>query len=310
MTNIRFGIDLGGTKIEIIALRTQMETPSLKAEVIYQKRISTPKGDYFACIEALRDLVFEAEAFLSKDSQNFLPGLVGIGIPGSISSKTGLVKNANSTWLIGKDLQGDLQNALTRPVKLANDANCFALSEAIDGVAQGYESVFGVIIGTGCGGGLVVDGRILNGINSIGGEWGHNPLPWMTLEDTAQNCYCGLQGCNETFLSGTGLQKHFFKRTGQVQTAQEIVALSQANDIQAIKMMQDYTVWLAKGLASVINVFDPDVIVLGGGMSNVNSLYYDVPKIWGNWVFSDEVNTKLLAPKYGDASGVRGAAWL
>ena len=315
MTQLRFGIDLGGTKIEIIGLLVQAQNDSTNtSEIIYQKRIDTPQGDYAATVLAITDLVLEAENTLnssSKYSANLnLPGLVGVGIPGSISSKTGRVKNANSVCLIGEDLQGDLQNILKRPVKLANDANCFALSEATDGAAQGEAVVFGVIIGTGCGGGIAVNGHILNGINAIGGEWGHNPLPWMSDTDVAMDCYCGLQGCNETFLSGSGLQKHFKQRTQQSLTAQEIVALALKGDKAAQQQMQDYTVWLAKGLASVINVIDPDVIVLGGGMSNIESLYTDIPKVWQNWVFSDEVKTKLVAPKYGDASGVRGAAWL
>ena len=315
MAQLRFGIDLGGTKIEIVGLLVQNRDVSANAsEILYQKRIDTPQGDYDGTVLAIADLVLDAENTLNSNSQYSanlnLPGLVGIGIPGSISSKTGRVKNANSVCLIGQDLQGDLETTLNRPVKLANDANCFALSEATDGAAQGEDVVFGVIIGTGCGGGIVINGQILNGINAIGGEWGHNPLPWIADTDIAMDCYCGLQGCNETFLSGSGLQKHFKQRTHQNLKAQEIVALAAKGDKAAQQQMKDYTTWLAKGLASVINVIDPDVIVLGGGMSNIESLYTDVPKIWQNWVFSDEVKTRLVAPKFGDASGVRGAAWL
>ncbi|WP_321322948.1 ROK family protein [Thiomicrorhabdus sp.] len=314
MVQIRFGIDLGGTKIEIIGLLVKQNDKQVTSETIYQKRIATPKGDYAATLNAITDLVTNAEAALSKEYQSFLPGLVGVGIPGAISLKTGKVKNANSVWLIGEDLQGDLQAKLNRPVKLANDANCFALSEATDGAGQNINQatniVFGVIIGTGCGGGVVVNGQILNGINAIGGEWGHNPLPWMTQDDIAMDCYCGLQGCNETFLSGSGFENHYFQRTGLVKTAQQIVALSEQGDKEAEQLMQDYITWLAKGLASVINVIDPDVIVLGGGMSNIDRLYRDIPKIWQKWVFSDVVDTKLLPPKFGDSSGVRGAAWL
>lgn len=311
MAQLRFGIDLGGTKIEIMGL---IITPENHSEVVYQKRIDTPKGDYQATVNAIVELVLEAESYL-KSKPEFkqkieLPGLVGVGIPGAISSKTGKVKNANSIWLIGEDLQGDLQKALTRPVKLANDANCFALSEAVDGAAFGAGIVFGVIIGTGCGGGIVVNGQILNGVNAIAGEWGHNPLPWQTQQDDALPCYCGLTGCNETFLSGSGLEKHYQQRTGCVKTAKQIVALSEQGDLVAEQLMQDYVTWLAKGLASVINLLDPEVIVLGGGMSNIERLYTDVPQIWQSWVFSDAVETKLLAPKYGDSSGVRGAAWL
>lgn len=294
---MRFGIDLGGTKIELIALDDS-------GQDVYRKRVDTPKGDYFKTVKAISNLVFEAE------NQLAVSGSVGVGIPGSVSHKTGKVKNANSTWLIGQDLQGDLQTQLNRPVQIANDANCFALSEASDGAAKGSEVVFGVIIGTGCGGGIVVNGQILNGVNAIGGEWGHNPLPWAGHTDEQLDCYCGLQGCNETFLSGSGLEKHYTKRTGLVKTAKQIVALSEQGDTEAQQLMQDYTVWLAKGLASVINMIDPDVIVLGGGMSNIARLYTDVPKIWHKWVFSDQVNTKLVPPKFGDSSGVRGAAWL
>lgn len=311
MDLIRFGIDLGGSKIEIIAIDASTKTHADDcATVLYQKRIDSPQGDYAATLDALSQLVLEAEEALSQ------VGSVGIGIPGSISHKTGRIKNANSTWLIGQDLQADLQQRLDRPIALANDANCFALSESSDGAAQDAEVVFGVIIGTGCGGGIVVNGQILNGINAIGGEWGHNPLPWLEAEQDQLPCYCGLKGCNETFLSGSGLQAHYAKRMnltnspGGVKTAKEIVALSCQGDEVAQQLMHDYTIWLAKGLASVINLIDPDVIVLGGGMSNIQSLYTDIPKIWDQWVFSDQVNTRLVAPRFGDASGVRGAAWL
>ncbi|BCN93130.1 fructokinase [Thiomicrorhabdus immobilis] len=311
MATLRFGIDLGGTKIEILGLLVLEDGTN---KVVYQKRIATPKGDYHATVQAIAQLVLDAENELKSDSQLNpiinLPGLVGVGIPGAISSKTGKVKNANSTWLIGEDLQGDLQNALSRPVQLANDANCFALSEAVDGAASGSDIVFGVIIGTGCGGGVVVNGQILNGVNAIAGEWGHNPLPWQTASDVALACYCGLNGCNETFLSGSGFEQHFLQRTGLAKTAEQIVALSEQGDVDAEQLMQDYMTWLAKGLASVINILDPDVIVLGGGMSNIERIYREVPKLWHNWVFSDAVDTQLKPPKFGDASGVRGAAWL
>lgn len=294
---MRIGIDLGGTKIEVIALDSAGVTQ-------YQTRVPTPKGDYAATLQAMVELVVQVESELGVSAS------VGVGIPGAVSHKTGRVKNANSTWLIGEDLQGDLQSRLNRPVQLANDANCFALSEAVDGAAQGAEVVFGVIIGTGCGGGVVVNGQILNGVNAIGGEWGHNPLPWHTPADELLDCYCGLQGCNETFLSGSGLQRHYQQRTGLDKTAQQIVTLSEQGDVAAKQLMDDYIVWLAKGLASVINVVDPDIIVLGGGMSNIERLYREVPEIWHHWVFSDQVNTRLVAPKFGDSSGVRGAAWL
>ncbi|WP_178861654.1 ROK family protein [Thiomicrorhabdus cannonii] len=294
---MRLGVDLGGTKIEIIALDD-------KGAVCHQKRVDTPKGNYAGTLECIAALVEEADAILGQK------GSLGVGIPGAVSHKTGRVKNANSTWLIGQDLQGDLQRRLLREVKLANDANCFALSEAMDGAAQGAEVAFGVIIGTGCGGGIVVNGRILNGVNAIGGEWGHNPLPWALPQDSRLPCYCGLNGCNETFLSGSGLQAHFVERGGDAIKAQQIVALARQGDEKAAQLMRDYYRWLAQGLASVINLIDPDVIVLGGGMSNIAELYEEVPKLWQQWVFSDRVDTRLVAPKYGDASGVRGAAWL
>lgn len=309
----RLGIDLGGTKIEIIALNEQGET-------VFNQRLSTPKGDYQGTLDTIVELVDLAETFLKKRHlENVLPTpSIGIGIPGSISANTGLVRNANSVVLIGKDLKADLQAKLHRPVMIANDANCFALSEAMDGAASGYQSVFGVIIGTGCGGALVVDQSIIEGSNGIGGEWGHNPLPWLNhdSESTGRlfknlDCYCGLSGCQETFLSGSGLERHFLNRTGQNVTAKQIVELSRQNHEQAKLLMQDYYVWLAKGLAAVINVFDPQVIVLGGGMSNITEIYQEVPAIWDQWIFNNETaNTVLVPPKYGDASGVRGAAWL
>ena len=307
---LRFGIDLGGTKIEIIGLAVTAEKTS---NTVYKKRIPTPKGDYEATIKALKELVLEAESSLFAGASQPLfaqPALVGVAIPGAISYKTGKVKNANSTWLIGQDLQFDLALALDRPVNLANDANCFALSEAVDGSAEGADVVFGVILGTGCGGAVVVNGHILGGVNAIAGEWGHNPLPWSSPQDIQLPCYCGLQGCNETFLSGSGFERHFLHRTGLEKTVQEILLLSEQNDLVAEQLLQDYIVWLAKGLASVINIVDPDVIVLGGGLSNIQRLYTEVPKVWENWVFSDRVDTKLVPPEHGDSSGVRGAAWL
>lgn len=294
---MRLGVDLGGTKIEIIALNEA-------GEVCHQTRVNTPKGDYAATVEAIAGLVEQAENQLGQ------AGSVGVGIPGAVSHKTGRIKNANSTWLIGQDLQGDLARRLAREVRLANDANCFALSEATDGAAQGAEVVFGVIIGTGCGGGVVVNGHILNGVNAIGGEWGHNPLPWALVQDTSLPCYCGLHGCNETFLSGSGLEAHYRQRGGEALSARQIVARAQAGETLAGTLLEDYYRWLAQGLASVINLLDPDVIVLGGGLSNMAALYEEVPKLWAQWVFSDQVSTRLVAPKYGDSSGVRGAAWL
>jgi fructokinase len=309
---MRYGIDLGGTKIEIIVLDEQ-------GNVLLRERAPTPKGDYAGTLETIELLI------RSANQQTQAPSSIGIGIPGAVSKRTGRIENANSTWLIGEDLQGDLERRLrdlyAGQIKLANDANCFALSEATDGAAAGAEVVFGVIIGTGCGAGIVVNGQILNGINSIGGEWGHNPLPWADVDDEKLPCYCGLTGCNETFLSGSGFEKHFSQKTGISLTAKEIVQLAQRESSQlteqqivlqpqAQQALERYQTWLAKGLASVINVVDPDVIVLGGGMGNIDALYEVIPQLWGQWVFSDSVETKLVKPKFGDSSGVRGAAWL
>lgn len=295
------GVDLGGTKIEIIVL-------SPANHVLFRQRIATPHGDYGKTLEAILFLFRQAEAKVGR-----LPAL-GVGIPGAISQKTGLIKNANSVCLIGQDLKGDLEQQLRRPVRLANDANCFALSEAIDGAGKASQTVFGVIIGTGCGGGLIVDGQALNGCNSIAGEWGHNLLPWMADDDQSLPCYCGKKGCLETFISGPGFSKHFESWTSHSMTPQQMVAVSQNADDplyeQANQALERYCQWLAKGLASVINIFDPDAIVLGGGMSNIDVLYQRVPEIWRGWVFSDQVDTQLRKAKWGDSSGVRGAAWL
>lgn len=293
---MRAGIDLGGTKIELVLLDE-------RDRMVYRERLATPQGQYDATVEAMVALVHDAEKATGPIAS------LGVGIPGAISKQTGRIKNANSICLIDQDLSGDLSAKLNRPVTLANDANCFALSEAKDGAGKDADSVFGVIIGTGCGGGLVVDGKIVNGVNSIAGEWGHNPLPWLERDEKTFPCYCGLTGCTETFLSGSGFEQHYLWRTGQKLSAQEIVAKVD-QDSQAEQLLADYAIWLAKGLASVINIFDPDVIVLGGGMSNIDSLYEIVPSIWHQWVFSDRVDTKLLPPKWGDSSGVRGAAWL
>lgn len=306
MIKRRFGIDLGGTKIELIVLEvTELDGAIVDSKELYRKRVDAPQGNYLASVKTMVDLVHNTQIELQLQADS-----IGVGIPGAVSYKTGLIKNANSQCLIGQDLQADLQTAFEVPVNLANDANCFALSEASDGAAKGAKVVFGVIIGTGCGGGIVVNGKILNGVNAIGGEWGHNSLPWQDKQDTAMPCYCGLSGCNETFLSGSGFQAHFKVATGKALKSPQIVALAEQGDAQAQLALDNYITWLAKGLASVINVIDPDVIVLGGGMSNIDVLYQEVPKRWQNWVFSDRVDTKLVAPKFGDSSGVRGAAWL
>lgn len=295
---MRIGIDLGGTKIEAVALDRCGET-------LFRKRVCTPQGDYTATLDSICTLVQEADQILGRK------GSVGIGIPGTISPATGLVKNANSTCLIGNPLDQDLSNRLERPVRCANDANCFALSEATDGAAAGAGSVFGVILGTGVGGGLVINGQIVCGPNSITGEWGHNPLPWPNNGETsAPPCYCGQTGCIETWLSGPALSRQYQKLSGQDLSADQIWKLVRDNDPLAQAISQQYYRRLAKSLASVINVIDPEVIVLGGGLSNESSLYEAVPALWGEYVFSDGVATRLVPAQFGDASGVRGAAWL
>lgn len=282
----RIGVDLGGTKVEAIALNED-------GREVFRKRIPSPQGSYQATIDAISSLVRDAGE-----------GTVGIGIPGSISPSTGLVKGANSTWLIGKPFREDLEKALGRPVRMENDANCFALSEAVDGGGRGGKVVFGVILGTGVGGGIVVEGKVLTGPNAIAGEWGHNPLPASTPDDLPHPvCYCGRKGCIETYLSGPGLARDHEKRTGKRLAAEDIVALGDES-------LSRYEERLARALASVINVLDPDVIVLGGGMSNAGRLYTEVPRLWGRHVFSDQVATRLERNLHGDSSGVRGAAWL
>lgn len=295
---MRIGIDLGGTKIEALALDDN-------GNECFRQRIDTPRDDYAATVKAIVDLVTNIETALNTTAT------VGIGIPGTISPATDLVKNANSTWLIGKPLQKDLQQVLNREVRIANDANCFAVSEATDGAAASAHIVFGVIIGTGTGGGICIDARPLVGANAIAGEWGHNPLPWPKPDELpGAQCYCGQHGCIETFLSGPGLARDHFQHTGATLTAKEIVTLAEQNNPDALHTLARYEDRLARGLASIINIIDPDVIVLGGGMSNTRSLYNNVPKHWGQYIFSDRIATKLVSPKHGDSSGVRGAAWL
>jgi len=295
---LRLGVDLGGTKIEILALdRSGGER--------FRRRVPTPRGDYAATIDAVVALVREAERMLGAR------GSVGVGIPGALSRATGLVKNANSTWLIGRPLQRDLEKALDRPVRLANDANCFALSEAIDGAGQGAEVVFGVILGTGVGGGLVVRGAVLTGPNAIAGEWGHNPLPLPTTEDLPlPACYCGRAGCIETYLSGPGMSADHRRANSEEKSAIDIVAAAATGDAACEATLARYEQRLARALAGVINLLDPDVIVLGGGLSNIDRLYARVPQRWGAQVFSDDVRTRLARHAHGDSSGVRGAAWL
>ena len=290
---MRIGIDLGGTKIEGIALD---DSGTERA----RKRIPTPRDDYAGTVAAVRDLALSvaAEAGAPADFT------VGVGIPGTVSPATGLIKNANSTWLIGRPLDRDLAEALDRPVRLANDANCFAVSEATDGAAAGKAVVFGVILGTGVGGGVVIDGRPLTGANAIAGEWGHNPLPWPRDEERpGPSCYCGKRGCIETFLSGPGLERD---HGGGLPAA----GIAAKGDADAEAALARYEERLARALATVINLLDPDAVVLGGGLSNLDRLYESVPRLWQDWVFSDRADTPLLKNRHGDSSGVRGAAWL
>lgn len=295
---MRIGIDLGGTKIEAIALNDD-------GIECYRQRIDTPRDDYAATVKAIVDLATSIEIKLNTTAT------IGIGIPGTISPATQLVKNSNSTWLIGQPLHKDLQQTLNREVRIANDANCFAVSEATDGAAAGAHIVFGVIIGTGTGGGICIDGQAVIGANAIGGEWGHNPLPWPhNTELPGATCYCGQQGCIETWLSGPGMARDHLQNTGNELSAKEIVSLADNENPDAVQTLIRYQGRLARGLASIINILDPDVIVLGGGLSNIQHLYDNVPQLWGQYVFSDHVDTKLVPPKHGDSSGVRGAAWL
>jgi fructokinase len=290
---LRLGIDLGGTKTEIVALQGSDER--------LRCRLPTPQGDYAATLHTIVHLVQQAEHQLGAT------GSVGVGIPGTRSPDHGRIKNANSVCLIGQDLQGDLERLLQRPVRLANDADCFTLSEACDGAGAGADSVFGVILGTGVGGGIVIHGRLLAGPNAIAGEWGHNALPWRSPDDgPARRCYCGLDDCIETFLSGPGWAARSALNLNAVQLAQAATR----DEPAARQALQRYCEQLARALASVINILDPQVIVLGGGLSNIPQLYVQVPALLPRHVFSDRVNTSLLPARHGDSSGVRGAAWL
>ncbi|MEJ2645303.1 MAG: ROK family protein [Gammaproteobacteria bacterium] len=295
---IHLGIDLGGTKTELIAL-DEVGRERLR------RRVATPGGDYSATLDAVAALVAEAEAELGAADS------VGIGTPGALSRVTGRLKNSNSVCLNGQPLLEDLQGRLGRPLRMANDANCFALSEATDGAAAGQAVVFGVILGTGTGGGIVVDGRVLVGANAIAGEWGHNPLPWPAdSERPGPACYCGRSGCIETFLSGPGMARDHQRTAGAALAPDVIVRRAAAGDQECEATLRRYEDRLARALAHVINILDPDAIVLGGGMSNIARLYDNVRALWSRYVFSDRVDTPLLAPRHGDSSGVRGAAWL
>ena len=331
------GIDLGGTKTEIICLDHSLQT-------LYRQRVPSPQHDYQATIKTIVELIQQAESSLNQK------GTIGIGIPGNISRRDQRVKNSNSTWINGRPFFQDLQRALARELRMENDANCFALSETVDGAAQGSTSVFGVIIGTGCGGGWVLNGKIVTGFNGLGGEWGHNPLPFAKVLNTHAEtmteffdnsgqqpqseiyshkqtpkyftkqpqyseypgplCYCGKRGCLETWLSGPGFADDYRRITGEVLSAKTIANLAESGNLAAQAAVERYCQRLAKSLAQIINIVDPEVIVLGGGMSNVQNIYIQVPLYWDQYTFSDHITTQLLAPKYGDSSGVRGAALL
>ncbi len=295
---MQIGIDLGGTKIEAIAL-------DAATVVGARRRLATPR-DYAGTIEAIARLVADLE------SETGLTGSVGVGIPGVVTRATGLVKNANSTWLIGHPLQADLEARLARRIRVANDANCFALSEAMDGAGRGLETVFGVILGTGVGGGIAIRQRILEGANQIAGEWGHNPLPWMTDEEraAAPACYCGRAGCVETWLSGPGFERDYVRLGGEPRSGADIVRAAAAGEARALQALRRYEDRLARGLAAVVNLLDPDAVVLGGGMSNLPDLPSAVAALLPRYVFSDAVLTRIVLNRHGDSSGVRGAAWL
>src|SRR5574343_884667 len=296
--SLRFGIDLGGTKIEIVGLDGA-------GRQLLRHRVPTPQGDYQATLRAIIGLVEMAEAELGQR------GSVGIGIPGAESLRSGLIKNANSTCLIGHPLRHELQTALGREVRLANDANCFALSEAIDGAGRDAETVFGVILGTGVGGGIVIRRQVLVGANAIAGEWGHNPLPALQPDDLpAPACYCGRSGCVEAYLSGPGLAADHARHTGQTLTAEAIAQHAEHGDSACEATLRRYEDRLGRALAGVINILDPQVIVLGGGLSNLQRLYRNLPERCAPHVFSDSLETRFLPPQHGDSSGVRGAAWL
>ena len=294
----RIGVDLGGTKIEAVALGSD-------GIELGRRRVATPSGDYDATLRSISGLVEEMSTLAAPTFRT-----IGVGTPGALSPKTGLMKNSNSPALNDKPLHIDLAAALERPVILRNDADCFTLSEARDGAGAGYRTVFGVILGTGVGGGAVVNGAALGGPNAISGEWGHNPLPWPRPDELPGDlCYCGKRGCIETFLSGPGFAANDQSSRGR-RSAPEIVAAARAGETRAIRSLDLYLDRLARALATVINMLDPDVIVLGGGMSNVEEIYQRVPELWGGYVFSDAVLTRLVQNRWGDSSGVRGAAWL
>ena len=295
---IRIGVDLGGTKIEFVALERD-------GTELHRHRIATPRFDYEATVRAVAEAVAGIEKKIERNAT------VGMGIPGTISTKTGLVKNANSTWLNGKQFDKDLSRALGREVRCANDANCLAVSEATDGAGAGKHVVFAVILGTGCGGGIAVDGRVHSGSNGVAGEWGHNTLPWMRPEEfPGPACYCGRNGCLETWISGTGLEADYKRSTNSDLKGADIIARSNEGESAALAVLERFEDRLTRGLAQMINLLDPDVIVMGGGASQIPSLYKNVPARLKEYVFGKEADTPILPAKHGDASGVRGAAWL
>jgi fructokinase len=295
---LRLGIDLGGTKIEIIALDGT-------GRELLRRRVATPQGDYHATLDAVAGLVRDAERELAAT------GTVGIGTPGSLSRATGLLRGSNSVCLNARPIKADLERLLAREVRISNDANCFALSEATDGAGQGGEIVFGVILGTGVGAGIVVHGRVLDGANAIAGEWGHNALPWPRDDERpGPACFCGKSSCIETWLGGPAMERDHHRVAGARLSSAAIVAGARDGNPDCEATVARYEERLARGLGNVINILDPDVIVLGGGMSNIERLYTNVPAQWGRWVFSDRVDTRLVPPQGGDSSGVRGAAWL
>jgi fructokinase len=298
VTLTRFGIDLGGTKTEIVGLDDA-------GREVLRRRVPTPRDDYQGTLSMIATLVRDAETELG------LRGSIGIGTPGSVSPSTGLLRGSNSVCLNGKPIKADLEALLGREVRIANDANCFALSEASDGAGRDADVVFGAILGTGVGSGIVARGSVLSGPNAIAGEWGHNPLPWPDDDERPGSpCFCGQHGCIETFVSGPGLERDHLAETGQRVPAHEIALRAANGERDATATLLRYERRLAKALAHVINLLDPDTIVLGGGMSNIDRLYVNVPALWGRWVFSERVDTRLVRHLHGDSSGVRGAAWL
>ena len=295
---MRIGIDLGGTKIEGVVLDEA-------GQIVARQRRATPRGHYGPILDAVLDLVLQLEDEVKASCT------VGIGTPGALSPATGLLRNSNSVELNGHPIKHDLETLLKREVRIANDANCFALSEAVDGAAAGAAVVFGVIVGTGTGAGVAINRQVLAGVNAIAGEWGHNPLPWMREDEfPGEECYCGKLGCVETFLSGPGMARDYMALAGKALKAEAIVTCADGGDEIAGLVLRRYEERMARALAHVINILDPDVIVLGGGLSNIQRLYATVPPLLSNYVFSDVVRTRLVPPSHGDSSGVRGAAWL